>query len=265
MDCLQCHYNNPEAARFCNQCAAPLSVAAPTTPEAAPPTNYYTEGMIDHKSLAQWWAKRDGGQKVVIVAFALLAPILLIIALQSSSSSPDSSKDSGMAAFYQPDEKRQEPIARPGPLKTAPTPSAAEEKMPAAKPLTEFESRHQETIAALREVNPQITYAHIKKNADRYSGQNWAFTGKVLEIQESGNYTIARIGIGAYGMDAIWIEAPFTTDFIEQKKVFVVGEIRGMKSYTSQAGWEITIPEIRAIAITTPAEGNKIKSLAKMR
>ncbi len=123
-----------------------------------------------------------------------------------------------------------------------------------------FEDESADIYSLAAEVNKSITYGHLKKNADKYYGEAWAFTGKVLEIYESGGRTGGRVGIGSYGLDAIWVEGAFATDFVEGDRVFVIGKLRGTKTYESQAGWTITIPQIEAIAMIKPGASGPIVS-----
>jgi hypothetical protein len=98
--------------------------------------------------------------------------------------------------------------------------------------------------------NHIITYAHLKKNADRYRGEVWRFRGRIAEISEGAAGTVARITVDD---DAVmWVEAAFQTDFVEGNRVDVLGMLVGSKSYTSQAGWNITIPALTAFAIEKP-------------
>jgi hypothetical protein len=95
-----------------------------------------------------------------------------------------------------------------------------------------------------------ITFAHLKKNADRYKGKFWRFTGKIIEIGESGGRTKARVALDSYGQNVIFVEAPFETEFVDGARVEVMGLLTGSFSYTSQAGWNISIPSMLAARIT---------------
>lgn len=105
----------------------------------------------------------------------------------------------------------------------------------------------------------KITYEHLKKNADRYNGEPWAFNGRVFQIQESGGQTAALLSLDAWGNKMMEVQANFTTDFVEKDQVYVVGYLAGNYSYTSVAGWNITIPLIEARAILKPSEAVRIK------
>jgi hypothetical protein len=56
------------------------------------------------------------------------------------------------------------------------------------------------------------------------------------------------------------VKANFATDFVEKDQVYVVGTLTGNYSYTSEAGWNITIPAIDAQAILKPNEAARIRA-----
>lgn len=95
-----------------------------------------------------------------------------------------------------------------------------------------------------------IDYAQLEKNTSRYEGELVKYTGQILEITEyndDGNYTHLRLAVtetdfGWDSDDAIYVEYDGYTDFVEDDIVTIYGEIYGPYSYTSVAGWEITIP-----------------------
>ncbi len=105
-----------------------------------------------------------------------------------------------------------------------------------------------------------ITYEKVKKNAEAYNRQAWAFTGRVMQIQESGGRTGALVTLDPWGNKLVWVTANFTTDFVDNSQVYVVGYLAGNYSYTSIAGWQMTIPAIAAQAILKPSEANRIKA-----
>lgn len=102
-----------------------------------------------------------------------------------------------------------------------------------------------------------ITFAHLKKNAARYKGTEWRFKGHVIEIGENEGNTVARIALDSWANDVVWVEAGFLTDFVENNRVEVLGIVVGAKSYTSQAGWNISIPAMVAYVIDKPGTIDK--------
>jgi hypothetical protein len=146
------------------------------------------------------------------------------------------------------------PPSTPAPYPAAPI--AAAPPAPAPVIVTREESIRQDMLA----VDKSITYEKLKKDADRYDSQAWAFTGKVFQIQESGGRTTALVSLDAWGGKMMWVTANFTTEFVEKDQVYVVGYLAGSYSYTSVAGWNVTVPAIEARAILKPSEAARIKS-----
>jgi hypothetical protein len=157
----------------------------------------------------------------------------------------------------------------PKPATSAPSPVAA--LAPPAKPtptpvrdpasgLSE-EMIRQDMLA----VDKSITYEKLKKNADEYDSYPWAFMGKVFQIQESGGRTGALISLDAWGNKTMWVTANFTTEFVEKDQVYVVGYLAGNYSYTSVAGWNLTVPAIEARAILKPSEAARIRAGKPLR
>lgn len=109
-------------------------------------------------------------------------------------------------------------------------------------------------------VGKAITYEQVKKNADAYAGEPWACTGRLLQIQEAGGQTTAVISLDAWGHNMVYVRAGFTTEFVEKDQVYVVGRLAGNYSYTSVAGWNMTLPAIEASAILKPAEAARIRA-----
>lgn len=114
----------------------------------------------------------------------------------------------------------------------------------------EAEGRGDEQIRKnIAEVDKSITYAHLEKNADRYSGAAYAVTGKVVQIIERGNQTVAIVGSNSWAGKNFWIVCNFTTDIIKGDQVYAVGYLDGSHSYKSVAGWDLTIPTLVARAM----------------
>lgn len=119
--------------------------------------------------------------------------------------------------------------------------------------------------ANVQGVDKTITYEQLKKNSIKHAGKAWAFTGKILEIREIGEDTVARVSLDDWGSKPIYIAAPMSTEFVENNRVYVVGYLAGNYSYESQAGWNLTIPALAARAILKPSEAAKYKSNAPQK
>lgn len=97
-----------------------------------------------------------------------------------------------------------------------------------------------------------LSYKELKKNPDKHIGKKVKYNGKVLEVTESEGKTVMRIAVTKlnYGIwdfnDAIWVTFDGETSAVEDSIISVYGDITGSFSYTSIAGWKITIPSIKA-------------------
>ena len=100
-----------------------------------------------------------------------------------------------------------------------------------------------------------LSYAQLKRNADRYAGQRVVFRGSVLEIQDDpAGGSVLRLGVSRrYGVwdDPIWIETIAAPDesIVQGSVVRAYGTMLGSETYESQAGWTITIPKMMAVAV----------------
>lgn len=100
-----------------------------------------------------------------------------------------------------------------------------------------------------------ISFAQLNKNPNKYDGDYVKYTGKILQISEGLFKTSIRLSVtkSSYGWysanDVIWVEYIGSTNFVEEDIVTVYGEITGTHSYTSIAGWKITIPSMDADTI----------------
>jgi hypothetical protein len=147
------------------------------------------------------------------------------------------------------------PEAPKAPSATTVEPSADDPELGAHAP-KEMTGKWLEALLAQADANKGITYAHLKKNADRYTGKAYAFTGLIREIEEGKipdtniPVTVGRVVFAhTYQEDPVYFVAPFTTEFVEGNVVDMAGFLTGSFTYTSQAGWNITIPAIAARAI----------------
>lgn len=125
-----------------------------------------------------------------------------------------------------------------------------------AKAKQEEEERKQREAEEAKEkeaafANSTIDFKHLSKGADRYAGEAVRFKGEIVQIQEDEEGTTIRLAVTqtSYGWssnDIIMLYYPELTDFFTDDVVTVDGYIIGDHTYTSQAGWEITVPLIRA-------------------
>lgn len=91
-----------------------------------------------------------------------------------------------------------------------------------------------------------IDFAHLDKNPDRHIGEYVTYTGEILQIMEGNGVTNIRLALDDWGNDVLFVEYNGYTDFIDGDTVTIYGTVDGSYTYTSQAGWEITLPNIMA-------------------
>ncbi|MDQ0299636.1 hypothetical protein J2S78_002056 [Salibacterium salarium] len=97
----------------------------------------------------------------------------------------------------------------------------------------------------------QLDFARLQKNPDKHAGTYVTYTGQIIEIQESDNMTYMRLAVtkNDYGYnydDVIYVEYDDYTEFVEEDEVTIYGNVYGTFDYTSQAGWDMSIPAVVA-------------------
>lgn len=95
-----------------------------------------------------------------------------------------------------------------------------------------------------------LTYAHLKKNADRHKGQVMWLRGQIMTIREEGKVTQIQLqtkhrGYGIWS-DQVMVFYAGLTPFVEKKVIRVAGKVLGDYSYTSRAGWKMSVPAVKA-------------------
>jgi hypothetical protein len=193
-------------------------------------------------------------------------------AMPDSSAGKDTAKWAVLAVLllvgyavsrYDSCQSRRAEVPQPTPVATAsPQPAGllSADSDPAADTYDPASDRSEEAVRLnIRQANKSITYEHLKKNADRYDGEPWAFTGRILQVQEAGGQTTALVSLDSWGSKTMYVRASFTTEFVEKDQVYVVGYLAGNYSYTSVAGWNLTVPALDARAILKPAEAARLR------
>ncbi|WP_312093819.1 toxin regulator [Niallia sp.] len=120
-----------------------------------------------------------------------------------------------------------------------------------AKEKAEAEAKAKKEAEEKRANAKPIEYDQLKKNPDRHAGEYVKYEGQIVQIMEGDNLTQIRLAVtkDSYGWDIndlIFVEYDGYTDFVEDDVVTIYGEVYGAYSYTSQAGWEITLPAVMA-------------------
>jgi hypothetical protein len=216
------------------------------------------EASAGFKSRLPWFRRPIPGPWLAIALAALVIAVFAVFKLTFIQGQDDLARSGSDAA--EADKKLEDT------LKDLHDKASKRDVEAKAKPhITSGISSSESTGDLIRQVNKDISYEKVKKNPDKYKGEVWAVTGKILEIDETDNYTVARVGTGEWGLDVVWVEADFTTDFVGKNRVYVVGYLQGSKTYESQAGWTITIPSLKASAILKPSDAARLIAAARKK
>ena len=129
---------------------------------------------------------------------------------------------------------------------------AAEE---AERKRIEEEEKAAKELAEKKANAEPIPFKQIDKNPDRYAGEYVKYRGEIIQIMESEDSTVIRLAVTktSYGYDyndVIYVEYGDWTEFVEEDVVTVYGTIYGSYTYTSQAGYEISLPSLIADEVT---------------
>jgi hypothetical protein len=146
------------------------------------------------------------------------------------------------------EELEREPVAPPPP---APPPAPPTPLEAASAQLVEasiaFRSMTDEQRAAtLREWGPigEPSFASLSRGTDAHIGERACYRGTVEEIHDVEGGAELRLALRAYGQDVIYVfvgNRP-AESIVARSRVLVCGIHMGSYTYTSQAGWQITLP-----------------------
>ena len=121
------------------------------------------------------------------------------------------------------------------------------------------ESQAKEAAEKAAEKNPdsyksEITYDQVARNPDDYLGKKINFTGRVLQVMESGGKVQVRLGVDGNYDNVILVEANTSAlnggRVLEDDLVTAAGYSAGIMSYKSTMGGKISIPSMDAKIIS---------------
>jgi hypothetical protein len=112
----------------------------------------------------------------------------------------------------------------------------------------------EEQTAQSKEKAKTIDYKQLEKNPDRMKGEYVTFQGEIVQILEEGESTEMRVAVtkeswGWSSSDIVYVGYAGLTDYVEGDVITFYGEVYGSVQYTSQAGWEISVPAVIADVI----------------
>lgn len=137
---------------------------------------------------------------------------------------------------------------------SSPSTSNADEAQTAA-PQTPAQQVCAMTPQQLRSQAQTVSYAQLVKDPDSFQGTITKFTGQILQIEQSGDTGVLRLSVTnlGYGVwspnDVVYVEYNQATGHVQGDVVTVYGMLNGTQTYTSEANYQITLPDLVACAI----------------
>ena len=189
------------------------------------------------------WYKRQ--QKAVKIAIAGAAAFWIIFGITEGVIGYELNHGPAMHRWYPPAQTKYPPAQTTtqagrdnSSVVSAPTPPPAPAPTPEPAPAT------------YKAACQTIGFRVLDKNPSAYEGQKYKVQGQVVQILESAGETVIRLNVDKdeYGLwdDTIYVSYDDTTPALEKSIINIYGEVTGPYSYTSQAGWDITLPMVKA-------------------
>jgi hypothetical protein len=233
--CTSCGKQSPGGSRFCNSCGAALSrstTPAPPPPQASPPP-YVPQAQ---PVLAQTqqpgplaWLKRQS----TLVKVLMGVGILVVIGVIAGAAIAGSGKSNKTVAIVNTTTSTLATTTTAQPTTTLPPTTTTTESEAAFKARCE-----------------KVAYKVLSKNPDSLTTNAYYLKGKIFQIMEDSGETFMLVSVTneGYGFwdDNVAVTYLGTVDVYEDDIVKIWGVCTGSYSYTSTAGYELTVPGILA-------------------
>jgi hypothetical protein len=113
--------------------------------------------------------------------------------------------------------------------------------------------QQEQRLADLEARASGLSYKQLKKNPDRWIGTFVKFRGQVFNIQETDGKTVIQVNVTnkGYGFwdDQIVVVFDGYTSVVDENVITFFGTVTGTLNYTSAAGWDISVPAVKAEVI----------------
>ena len=134
---------------------------------------------------------------------------------------------------------------------------AEEETSPASQPIAVTATAAPEATVepdwnAIKAQSRTIGYRELFRNNERYVGQRFYFSGKIVQVIEHGENTYDfRVDVAPDSLDsAIVYLAEYTGQrLLEDDRIEFVGAAAGLERYESILGQRVTIPRLKAVVV----------------
>jgi len=169
--------------------------------------------LTDNEVPKGWWARQSSGTKGVLGVAGVCCIGIILIVIIGGILTPDTGSSSNITTNTT--------------TTSSSTPAVA----------AESESDYKASCKV-------ISFKELEKNPDGHSGERVKYTGEVVQIMENYGVSSIRMDVGSNFGDTIYVSYPGTTSAVEGSTITVYGVVDGSYTYTSQAGWEISLPKI---------------------
>lgn len=101
-------------------------------------------------------------------------------------------------------------------------------------------------LSEKKDAYKELDFKQLDKNPDKHEGELVKYSGEIVQIMENDDSTELRLGLGEYNQDVIYVYFNDVTDFVEEDKITVYGEVIGSYTYDTTIGGQVTLPLILA-------------------
>lgn len=108
-----------------------------------------------------------------------------------------------------------------------------------------------QSFCSHRGADCDLDYRRLKTNPEGYRGRRVHYRGRIVQVLVEGDTTFMLVDVAGYNNGNIaLLYHGSQPEFVERQYVHVYGRVVGTYSYESQAGWNISIPQIYPFLIT---------------
>ena len=111
--------------------------------------------------------------------------------------------------------------------------------------------------APVAKIYLDLDFQAISRDPDAYTGKNYQFSGKVLQVMEESydSYTLTAMRIATKGnydnvVYVFYLRPKNEARILEEDNVTVYAECQGLYTYTSTMGKEISLPQFMAESVS---------------
>ena len=242
MKCPQCGKELKESTKFCDACGCPVAPTEPAQPnnQQTPPTPPMPQPQQPKKKFYKQWYF----WVIIVVAVILIGCINGAINGGSNSKKPQEENAGSTQSYTSAN------------VETTVEPATEEETT--EEPTTQEPTKDPaQTEQEFKNSCSTISFEDLSRNPDKYKGDNYKFTGQVIQVQEGWFDTVElRINVTKeefeYIDDVMWTDTIYATvtipegadKLLEDDVITFWGTCDGNYSYTSVLGNQISLPEI---------------------